>query len=193
MDDVAPVLEVIEEVLEQGVLDGSGRIGRFEVLLRHVGGVLSAIREYVVPGAVPRRPRTRDLLVPLVAPLEVSVDIENDAPVVEKTVLDHVTHRKHRAVCSQGILASPVAFRASRGSSSPVVYSAGTAMFRPNEEGSMSLATSPDASPATSAWRDFCRRIEALGERMLGEDFPGDATGRAEGVAHLADQVSFSG
>ena len=54
----------------------------------------------------------------------------------------------------------------------------------------MSLATSPDASPATSAWRDFCRRIEALGERMLGEDFPSDATGRAEGVAHLADQVA---
>ena len=54
----------------------------------------------------------------------------------------------------------------------------------------MSLATSPDASAATLAWRDFCQRIEALGERMLGDDFPDDATARAEGVAHLADQVA---
>ena len=64
MGDVTPVLEVIEEVLEQGMFDAGGRIGRFEVLLRHVGGVLSAIREHVVPGAIPRWTRTRHLFVP---------------------------------------------------------------------------------------------------------------------------------
>lgn len=54
----------------------------------------------------------------------------------------------------------------------------------------MSRADSPDAPPATQAWRDFCRRIEALGERILEDDFPGDEEARAEGIAHLADQVS---
>jgi uncharacterized protein DUF1214 len=46
-----------------------------------------------------------------------------------------------------------------------------------------------------AAWQDFCRRIGALGERILADDFPG-ATGsdrerdRAEGFRHLANQVA---
>ncbi len=46
------------------------------------------------------------------------------------------------------------------------------------------------APPDVLAWKLFCRRLEALGERILEDDFPsgpGDAT---EGIAHLADQVS---
>ncbi len=46
-----------------------------------------------------------------------------------------------------------------------------------------------DTPPEIAAWRDFCRRIEMLGERILGDGFPG-AVARPEGVAHLADQVS---
>ena len=40
------------------------------------------------------------------------------------------------------------------------------------------------------AWRDFCRRIEALGERILEDDYPNTAADQPEGIAHLADQVS---
>ena len=50
----------------------------------------------------------------------------------------------------------------------------------------MSESDAPDAQ----AWRNFCRRLEALGDEILREPFPqrpGDAT---EGIAHLADQVS---
>jgi hypothetical protein len=39
------------------------------------------------------------------------------------------------------------------------------------------------------AWRDFCRRLEAVGEQLLSEPFPADAAVRAEGFDHLADQV----
>lgn len=49
---------------------------------------------------------------------------------------------------------------------------------------------SSTAPPDVEAWKRFCRRIEALGLRILEDDFPhgpGDAT---EGIAHLADQVS---
>ncbi len=47
-----------------------------------------------------------------------------------------------------------------------------------------------DAPVELRAWRDFCRRIEALGERMQGEGFPSGPADRAEGIAHLADQVA---
>ena len=41
-----------------------------------------------------------------------------------------------------------------------------------------------------AAWRTFCRRIEALGERVLTDEFPNTPADRPEAIAHLADQVS---
>ena len=40
------------------------------------------------------------------------------------------------------------------------------------------------------AWRHFCSRIQALGEEVLTDDYRATPADRAEGVAHLADQVS---
>ena len=40
------------------------------------------------------------------------------------------------------------------------------------------------------AWRHFCTRIQALGEEVLTDDYRATPADRAEGVAHLADQVS---
>jgi len=40
-----------------------------------------------------------------------------------------------------------------------------------------------------AAWRDLCRRLEAVGDRLLQDDFPLDPADRAEGVAHLAEQL----
>ncbi len=45
-------------------------------------------------------------------------------------------------------------------------------------------------SPEVQAWKRFCRRVEALGERILEDDFPNTPADRVEGIAHLADQVS---
>lgn len=45
-------------------------------------------------------------------------------------------------------------------------------------------------APEIEAWRRFCRRIEALGDRILEPDFPTGDADRALGFAHLADQVS---
>jgi Protein of unknown function (DUF1214) len=45
------------------------------------------------------------------------------------------------------------------------------------------------AVPEVVAWRNLCRRFEALGERMLGDEFPGAPEDRPEGFAHLAEQV----
>ena len=41
-----------------------------------------------------------------------------------------------------------------------------------------------------AAWRSFCERIAAVGDRILGDDFPADPRDRAEGVRHLANQVA---
>jgi hypothetical protein len=41
-----------------------------------------------------------------------------------------------------------------------------------------------------AAWRAFCERIAAVGDRILADDFPGDARDRAEGVRHVASQVA---
>jgi hypothetical protein len=41
-----------------------------------------------------------------------------------------------------------------------------------------------------AAWRTFCERLAALGERILADDFPSDPRDRAEGVRHLATQTA---
>lgn len=49
-----------------------------------------------------------------------------------------------------------------------------------------SATRAPAADPALAAWSDFCRRLEAVGARMIEEDFPQDDAARAEGFRHLA-------
>src|SRR5579862_7292718 len=46
-----------------------------------------------------------------------------------------------------------------------------------------------DEPPELAAWRDLCRRLEAVGERLAGDGFPAREEDRAEGFAHLAEQV----
>jgi len=46
------------------------------------------------------------------------------------------------------------------------------------------------APPELAAWRDFCRRIEALGEEVLRAPYPTLPGDGAEAIAHLADQVA---
>ncbi len=41
-----------------------------------------------------------------------------------------------------------------------------------------------------AAWREVCARLQAVGDRILEADFPGDARERAEGVHHLATQLA---
>ena len=40
-----------------------------------------------------------------------------------------------------------------------------------------------------AAWKDFCARLETIGERLVAPPFPSDPGVRAEGYDHLADQV----
>jgi hypothetical protein len=49
---------------------------------------------------------------------------------------------------------------------------------------------SPTDRPELDSWKRFCQRLEALGERLVEDDFPNAAGDRAEGIAHLADQVA---
>ena len=41
-----------------------------------------------------------------------------------------------------------------------------------------------------AAWRDFCRTLEALGDRLLSDEFPQGAEDRVEGFSHLARLAS---
>ncbi len=47
-----------------------------------------------------------------------------------------------------------------------------------------------DAVLSGAAWHQFCDRLAAIGETILGDDYPGDARDRAEGVHHLATQAA---
>jgi hypothetical protein len=49
-----------------------------------------------------------------------------------------------------------------------------------------------DAAGVTSgaAWREVCERLAAMGEEILGDGWPDDPQGRAEGARHLATQVA---
>ncbi|MCU1395868.1 MAG: hypothetical protein JWM34_4296 [Ilumatobacteraceae bacterium] len=42
------------------------------------------------------------------------------------------------------------------------------------------------------AWRDFCRQLEALGERICADDFPASPRERAEGFRHILRQLNFA-
>jgi hypothetical protein len=53
------------------------------------------------------------------------------------------------------------------------------------------LSEAAEKTPAELvAWRDFCRRIEALGEQVMRAPYPHAAGDGAEAIAHLAEQVS---
>lgn len=41
-------------------------------------------------------------------------------------------------------------------------------------------------------WREWCARLSALGERILGSDFPGEERGRAEGVRALTRKIVYA-
>lgn len=49
--------------------------------------------------------------------------------------------------------------------------------------------TNPSESVELTAWRDFCRRLETMGESLLADPYPSDPSVVAEGFDHLADQV----
>ena len=42
------------------------------------------------------------------------------------------------------------------------------------------------------AWREFCRRLEGVGERILADDFPSDPHARAEGYRHLGRLTTYA-
>lgn len=54
------------------------------------------------------------------------------------------------------------------------------------------MASDPDpgAGPDLAAWHRFCDHLRSLGDRLLDPRFPGSDVDRAEGVHHLATQVS---
>lgn len=41
-------------------------------------------------------------------------------------------------------------------------------------------------------WREWCARLSAVGDRLLGDEFPGDERGRAEGVRALTRKVVYA-
>ena len=53
----------------------------------------------------------------------------------------------------------------------------------------MSQGSERSEPPELRAWRELCRRIEAVGESLVTDGFPTAAADRAEGFAHLAEQV----
>ena len=52
------------------------------------------------------------------------------------------------------------------------------------------MSMDADGVVSGAAWREFCDRLAAVGERILADDFPADPADRAEGVRHLATQVA---
>lgn len=53
----------------------------------------------------------------------------------------------------------------------------------------MSTDSPDDARLALDAWRAYCRRLEALGERLFDDDFPDRPEERVIALEHLAGQV----
>jgi hypothetical protein len=51
------------------------------------------------------------------------------------------------------------------------------------------MASQEEVPPEAAAWRDMCRRMEALGQRLLDPEFPSDPLDRTAGFAHLTEQL----
>ena len=89
---VVPVLERIEEFVEQRVLDWQPENVILEITLRDVGLVEPSAHEHAVPRRVFGRPALRHLIVPLVAKRKHLVDIDDYPPVVEEFVMHELPH-----------------------------------------------------------------------------------------------------
>ena len=82
------VAQFVEELPQGRVFDGpAGRI-RFQVALGHIGGVLGAVDQNVVPGLILGRPGSGHDPVPVLAALEAGIGIEDHPAVIEKLVPD---------------------------------------------------------------------------------------------------------
>ena len=70
------------------MLDRLGALVGLEVALGDIGHVVAVMHQDVIPGLVLRRFRARHRLVPLLGILEVRIDIDNDAAIVEQPVAE---------------------------------------------------------------------------------------------------------
>lgn len=51
------------------------------------------------------------------------------------------------------------------------------------------MARDNHAEQALEAWRNFCRRLEGMGDRVFEDDFPGSTSERVAAIEHLASQM----
>ena len=91
--DISAVPELTKKGLQQGVFNRQAEFVWFQVTLRHVGHMLGAIYEDVVPGLVFGRTAFRDLFVPGFGTLKSRINIDDNASVVKKYVVNQLAYR----------------------------------------------------------------------------------------------------
>ena len=90
--DVAPVAEISEVALNQGMFNGEATVIWLEVAFGHIRLMLVFVWQYMIPRTVPGWPRTGHGVVPSLGPLKVRIDIDDYTSVTEQFVLHHVAN-----------------------------------------------------------------------------------------------------
>ncbi len=80
---------------------------RLEMAFGHVGRMIGAVDQYVVPGPILRRSRARHLRVPLLGSLKDRIDIHDDAAVAKTTMTDDLSNEEFRFMIHAAKLISP--------------------------------------------------------------------------------------
>ena len=89
--DVPPVAEISEVALDQGMSNGEATVIWFEISFGYIRLMLGSVWQHVIPGTVPRWPRTGHGFVPCLGSSKVRIDTDDYTSVVEQFVLHHVT------------------------------------------------------------------------------------------------------
>ena len=78
-------------LVDQRMPNGLAAVLVFQVTFGHIGRVIGAVDQYMIPGLVLGRLRQGEGVVPFVVPLKGRVHIKDDAPVVEAAVVDQLS------------------------------------------------------------------------------------------------------
>ncbi len=89
--NVAPIREIGEVALHQGMLNGEAAVIWFEVSFGYIRFMLGSVWQYVIPGTVPGWPRAGHGVVPCLGSSKVGIDIDDYTSVVEQFVVHQVT------------------------------------------------------------------------------------------------------
>jgi hypothetical protein len=89
---ISTLRESAKKMFHHWVIDGFQHIIGFQVLFSDIGGLITLVNQYVIPGHIFWRARFCDRLVPLFRRLEILVNIDYHAAIAKQAMVYQFTN-----------------------------------------------------------------------------------------------------